>query len=90
MPYHWVKIQSSPPKQRRDEVKRDAGNNDGDLVSQQIFFDAGGQAYALVKVPKNHPKKQAMFAAIKKNGPALGLVDADEKDAGEQPPADVP
>ncbi|HWQ01917.1 MAG TPA: hypothetical protein VN449_07350 [Gaiellaceae bacterium] len=86
MPYHWLKIPSSPPKQRRDDVKDKANGKGGSLVGAQIFYDATGQAYALIKDPGN-PGKLAELLADLGVTDQLGLVDADEKDAGAQPPA---
>ena len=85
MPYHWLKIPSSPPKQRRDDVKNKASGKGGNLVGAQIFYDASGQAYALIKDPGNAGKLQELLAELGATE-SLGLVDADEKDAGAQPP----
>jgi hypothetical protein len=79
-----VKIPSSPPKQRRDEVKGKANGKGGGLVGNQIFYDATGQAFALIKDPGD-PAKLADLLADLGATDALALVDADEKDAGVQP-----
>jgi hypothetical protein len=86
MPYRWVKITSSPPKQRRDEVKDKASGKGGRLCENQIFYDAGGQAFALVQVPADPAKEHDILAAIGATE-SFGLVDADEKADGVQPPA---
>jgi hypothetical protein len=86
MPYHWVKIPSSPPKQRRDDVNSKANGKGGGLVGANIFYDAHGQAYALIKDPGNSGKLAELLADLGATD-SLGLVDADEKDAGAQPPA---
>ena len=85
MPYHWLKIPSSPPKQRRDDVKDKTSGKGGNLVGAQIFYDANGQAYALIKDPGNSGKLQELLADLGATE-SLGLVDADEKDSGVQPP----
>jgi hypothetical protein len=83
MPYRWVKISSSPPKQRRDEVKNKVNGKGGGLVGNQIFYD-DGQAFALIKLPGD-PAKAAELLADLGATVQLSLVDADEKDAGVQP-----
>ena len=81
MPYNWMKIRSSPPKQRRDEVKGKAQGKGGRLCEGQIFYDANGQAYALVQMPKDQAKKQELIADLGGTD-VLELVDADEKEDG--------
>jgi hypothetical protein len=85
MPHYWVKIPSSPAKERRDVVKAKAQGKGGRLLTDEIYFDANGQAFALVQVPADPAKQQEVLQAIGATS-ALGLVDADEKDAGAQPP----
>jgi hypothetical protein len=85
MPYNWVKIHSSPPRQRRDEVRTKAGQKGGRLCEGQIFYDAAGQAYALVQVPDDAAQRQDLLATLGASS-ALGLVDADEQADGKQPP----
>lgn len=84
MSYNWVQIQSSPPRQRRNEVREICRRYGGRLIENQIFYDARNQAYALVQVPAD--QRQALLAAIGATE-WLGLVDADEKDSGAPPPA---
>jgi len=85
MPYNWMKIHSSPAKQRRDEVKDKSKNKGGRLCEGQIFFDADGQAYALVQVPDDPQERQQLIADLGATS-VLGLVDADEQDGGVAPP----
>jgi hypothetical protein len=85
----WLKIPSIPPKQRRDDVKNKTSGKGGNLIGALIFYerpDATGQAYALIQDPGN-PAKRAELAGRSGRHRPLGLVDADEKDAGAQPPA---
>jgi hypothetical protein len=90
MPYHWVKIQSSPPKERRDKANRDAQSNNGHLAEGQIFYDKTGQAYALVKHDGNNGNKHTKMLDDLQGTEALGLIDADEKAAGAAVPDDRP
>jgi len=78
MPYHWVKIPSSPPKQRRDEVKGKANGKGGGLVGNQIFYDGQGQAYALIKDPPDAAALQELLSELGATD-AVPLQDADEK-----------
>ena len=39
MPFHWVKIVSSPPVKRRDDVKKICHDHGADLIGGQIFYD---------------------------------------------------
>ena len=86
MPFHWVKIVSSPPVKRRDDVKKICHDHGADLVAGQIYYDdAEGTAFALVEGPDGEKEQQALLDALD----ALqwvGLVDADEKAAGKKPP----
>jgi hypothetical protein len=80
MPYNWMKIHSSPPKQRRDEVKGKSQSKGGRLCEGQIFYDENGQAYALVEMPSDPAKHQELIAELG-GTEVLRLLDADEKDA---------
>ena len=79
MPFHWVKIPSSPPIERREEVKKICEEHDARLAFDQIFYDPEGSAYALVQGPNDSCQAGKLFRelhAIK----VLLLVDADEKE----------
>ena len=39
MPYHWVKIHSSPPQERRDEIAGICIEHGARLVDNEIFYD---------------------------------------------------
>ena len=86
MPFHWVKIKSSPPVKRRDDVKRICHDHGADLIGGQIFYDeAEGTAFALVKGPDGEKGQSDLLEALQAEQ-WVGLVDADEKAAGKKPP----
>jgi hypothetical protein len=81
MPFHWVKITSSPAIERRDEVRKICEAHKAHLAFDQIFYDPTGSAYALVQSPDDSCEAGKLFEdlnAIK----VLFLVDADEKENG--------
>ncbi len=85
MPYHWVSIRSSPPRERRDEVAQICRRHDGRLCEGQIFYDEQGGAHALVESPDNVAAQQALLAELRATS-WVGLVHADEKADGAHPP----
>ena len=90
MPYHWAKIHSSPPKERRNEVAEICRRHDAKLVHNQTFYDADGSLFVLIDGPDDEAKQQALHDELQ---PFvwIGLVDADEKEAGKHPPhSDAP
>lgn len=84
MPFHWVKIGSSPPVQRRNDVAAICRRHDARLCENQIFFD-DDDLHALIEVPDDHAKQQALIEEL---GAFewLGKVTAEEKEAGKTPP----
>lgn len=86
MPFHWVKIGSSPPVKRRNDVKKICNDHGADLIGNQIYYDeAVGTAFALVKGPDGEQGQQDLLNALAALE-WIGLVDADEKAAGKKPP----
>lgn len=85
MPYHWVRIRSSPPQKRRDDVRTICEENGGRLVEEQTFYDESGQAYALVEVPGDGAKVEKLLGELGATS-WKGLVHADEHAGGEKPP----
>ena len=86
MPFHWVKIVSSPPVKRRDDVKKICHDHGADLIGGQIYYDdAEGAAYALVEGPEGEQGQRELLDALG-SLQWVGLVDADEKAAGKKPP----
>jgi hypothetical protein len=79
MPFHWVKIPSSPPIERRDRVREICKEHDARLAFDQIFYDPEGGAYALVQGPDDPCEAGKLFEELKAIKVLL-LVDADEKD----------
>jgi hypothetical protein len=77
MPYHWVKITSSPRPARRDKAKKDAADNGGRLCEGQLFYDAAGQGYALVEVPSDANGQKKVLDAMDVTSQHGLLVDAD-------------
>jgi hypothetical protein len=87
MPFHWVRIHSSPPQERRDEVKRTCQEYDARLVGEQIYWDQSGQAYALIEWRSEISDKDLDAFLGKLGGTSWkGLVHADEKIGGTKPP----
>jgi hypothetical protein len=87
MPFHWVRISSSPPQERRDEVKRTCEEYDAQLVGEQIYWDQSGQAYALIEWRKEISDDDFDALLGKLGGTSWkGLVHADEKAGGTRPP----
>jgi hypothetical protein len=85
MPYNWVRIRSSPPRERRDEVKEICRRNGGRLCENQIYYDENDQAHALVELPAEDAKRQALLQELGATA-FIGLVHADEKAGGMRPP----
>jgi hypothetical protein len=86
VPFHWVKIVSSPPVKRRNDVKKLCNDHGADLVGGQIYYDdEEGSAFALVKGPDGEQEQKALLDALQ-SLQWIGLVDADEKEAGKKPP----
>jgi hypothetical protein len=85
VPYHWAKITNSPPKQRRNEVADICRQHDAKLIENETYYDDAGNVFALIKGPDDEAGQQALRDALQ---PLewVGLVDADEKEAGKNPP----
>jgi hypothetical protein len=90
VPFHWVRFKSSPPKQRRNEVRQICQRHGGRLCENEIFYgDADDVAHALIQVPDDPAKQQALLNELGATE-ALGQVNADEKEAGKRPPQSRP
>jgi hypothetical protein len=86
MPFIWARLPSSPPRERRDEVLEICGRHGGRLCENQIFYDEqGDSARALIELPAEEAKQQALLDELRAHE-WLGLVHADEKMAGTNPP----
>lgn len=81
MPFHWLKIGSSDPEERRAAVIEICKRHNATLgCDEQIFYDRQGQAYALVTVPEDPCDEGALLrelGAIE----VLYLLDATEQKA---------
>ena len=87
MPFHWVRISSSPPQERRDEVKRTCKEYGARLVGEEIYWDESGQAYALIDWRRDITDDELEELLGKVGGTSWkGLVHADEKVGGATPP----
>jgi hypothetical protein len=78
MPYSWLKISTSPPRERRDEVADLCRRHGGRLCERQIFYNEDGTAFALVEWPSREEAAQALLEELGATD-QVGLVDADEK-----------
>lgn len=89
MPYHWVKIHSSPPQERRDEIAGICIEHGARLVDNEIFYDDEKGTFALVALPED---EEAALGLMDELGAYswVGLVNADEKAEGLTPPDSGP
>jgi hypothetical protein len=88
--YVWTRMHSSPPVQRRDEVREICRRHGGHLAENQIFYDGGGDyAYALIELPADADKQKALIDDLRAHQ-WTGLVHADDHEAGTQPPQSGP
>jgi hypothetical protein len=85
MPYHWVRIPSSPPRERRNDVWDICQRHGGRLCENEIYCDAQDVTYALVELPPDPDKQQALLDELGAIS-YTGLVHADEKENGVTPP----
>jgi hypothetical protein len=85
MPYNWMRIPSSPPAKRRDQVRKICEDYGGRLVEDQTFYDETGQAYALVYLPDDDGQVDGLVGEIGATS-WKGLVHADEMAGGRKPP----
>jgi hypothetical protein len=85
MPYHWVKIPSSPPRERRNEVWDICHRHGARLCENEIYYDEQDQAYALVELPEEDDRLQSLLEELGAISYA-GLVNADERANDIRPP----
>ena len=85
MPFHWVAIPSSPPRERRDDVREICRRHGGRLCENQVYYDEQGAAHALVELPGDEGKQHDLLDELNAEE-WLGLVHADEKHDGKRPP----
>jgi len=90
VPFHWVRMPSSPPKQRRNEVRQICQSHGAQLVNNEIYYgDDDDTAFALIEVPEDPTRQQALLNELRAIE-ADGKVNADEKEAGKRPPPNHP
>lgn len=85
MPFIWTKTHSSPARQRRNEVAEICGKHGARLVENQLFYDDQGEVHALIEVPDDESKNEALMAELEAHE-WLGKVSADEHEDGKSPP----
>lgn len=78
MPYSWLKIPSSPPRERRDEVADLCRRHGARLCERQTFYADDGSTFALVEWPNREEASQALLDELGATE-HTGLVDADEQ-----------
>jgi hypothetical protein len=86
VPFIWAKVHSSPPHERRKEIRDACAAHGGRLCENEIYYSDGDDvAFALIQVPADAGQRQQLLDAIN----AIewsGLVDVDEKQRGDKPP----
>jgi hypothetical protein len=91
VPFHWVRMASSPPQQKLDDVLAAcAAQQNVTLVTGQIYYgDEDNIAFALIEVPAGQtPAQQKVLLTALKAIESHGKVDANEKQKGDRPPPD--
>jgi uncharacterized protein with GYD domain len=90
VPFHWVRMPSSPPTERRNEVHQICQSHGAKLANNEIYYGDDDQiAFALIEVPDDSTQQQALLNALSAIE-AHGKVNADEKAAGKPPPPNHP
>ncbi len=85
VPFFWARIPSSPPRERRDEVREICRRRGARLAEDQIYYDAEGMACALIEVSVHEAEQQALLDDLSPLS-WVGLVNADEYADGTRPP----
>jgi hypothetical protein len=81
---------SSPPTQRRNDVRQICQRHGAKLANNEIYYeDDDNTAFALIEVPDDPNQQQGLFAELGAFE-ASGKVSADEKEAGKSPPPNHP
>jgi len=86
VPFIWTKVPSSPPRQRRDEVREICRRRGARLCEDQIYYDEDGVAHALIEVSVHEAEKNALIEDLGAYD-WIVLADADEKADRGGPPA---
>jgi hypothetical protein len=86
VPYNWVRVPSSPPRARRNDVWDICFRHGGRLCENQIFYnDDGDVAHALIQMPDNPDSQLALLEELGAIS-FIGLVAADERENDLSPP----
>jgi hypothetical protein len=85
MPYNWVRVPSSPPRGRRDDIREICRRHGARLCENQTYYDEDGQAHALIEV-RDPEALQGLLEELEATE-STALVDADEQDEGVFPPS---
>jgi hypothetical protein len=80
VPNFWVRIQMSPPKQRRDEVREIVKRWGGKLREDQLYKQIGrpGIGYVLIKGPDDPAAYNHMLDDLDAGPGTIHLLDIDE------------
>jgi hypothetical protein len=90
VPFHWVRMESSPPDKKLAEVGDACTQAGVTLVTEQIYYgDEDNVAFALIEVPASQTKADlnSLLTALG-SIESYGKVDANEKQKGDRPPPD--
>jgi hypothetical protein len=86
VPFIWTKMHSSPPNERRNQVREICRQHGGRLCDNEIFYsDEEGVAFALIEVPADADQRQHLLDDLGAEE-WHGLVNVDEKTRGDKPP----
>jgi hypothetical protein len=80
MPYNWVRVPSSPPRERRDDIREICRRHGARLCENQTYYDELDQAHALIEV-RDLEAFQGLLDELGATE-STSLVDADEKADG--------
>jgi len=90
VPFHWVRMPSSPPTQRRNDVRQICQRHGAKLANNEIYYENDDNvAFALIEVPDDPAQQQALLSELGATE-AVGKVSSDEKAAGKHPPPNHP
>jgi hypothetical protein len=90
VPFHWVRVPSSPPMTALNAVRQACQKHGARLCEDTIFYGSDNdRAQALIEVPDDGAKQLALLKDLGAFE-ASGKLSAAEKDAGKKLPTSHP